>query len=354
MSGRPAYLIDSSPLVVVVNTRESCEAGEERGGERPAEASTLPKPRGEARLDERVGGEAAGDRERDASDGEGHRVATGECEDRDDRPVPQVDRVGPAAERGDRRESRPPRPLARGEQHQRGAGDGQDRHRRGPRRRFGRRARCRGRRATRPAAWRAIRAPRRQCDPRSEHCDESAGQKLPCPGRQQEEALLKAAAADLPVRDRQREGDGDEGHGACRRPAQTLPCAPSPAHRGRGTIRRMVEGAAARSIFGHSGRSGVETVEVGEAAARSTVLRMVPLPRFAGEDARAETCQRHQGQRVEHVELPLDRERPGVEQPIVLGRGGEIAGLVRVADVGEEQAARRARCAPGPRAAAGS
>ena len=53
----------------------------------------------------------------------------------------------------------------------------------------------------------------------------------------------------------------------------TMPSASSPA-----------QGAAAASPFGIF--KPIDATEVGEAAAASTVLRTVDLPRFTGEDAR--------------------------------------------------------------------
>ena len=48
----------------------------------------------------------------------------------------------------------------------------------------------------------------------------------------------------------------------------------------------MVEGAAAASAWVMFKSTDARTPEVEEAAAPSTVLRTVPLPRFTGEDAR--------------------------------------------------------------------
>ena len=62
-----------------------------------------------------------------------------------------------------------------------------------------------------------------------------------------------------------------------------VPRASSPAKRGRGTMRSMLDGAAAASIPGVCSRS-MSPFDILPAAAPSTMLRMVPLPRFTGED----------------------------------------------------------------------
>ncbi len=68
------------------------------------------------------------------------------------------------------------------------------------------------------------------------------------------------------------------------RPARSGPRTSSPAQRGRGPSEGWWRGAAAAAT---SGRFDLrQPTEIREAAAPSTVLRTVPLPRFTGEDVR--------------------------------------------------------------------
>ena len=61
--------------------------------------------------------------------------------------------------------------------------------------------------------------------------------------------------------------------------AWVAPRESSPAQRGRGTARRAVEGAAAASTSVVSRGPVRERPDIEAAAAPSTILRMVPLPR---------------------------------------------------------------------------
>ena len=112
----------------------------------------------------------------------------------------------------------------------------------------------------------------------------------------------------------------------------------------------MVEGAATASTSRHSRVGWQDATEVYEAAAPSTVLRTVPLPRFAGEDVRSNVpSEPESSTRARPSSMPTlscTVESFPIAGRFVIARGAKTEARVVVATIADGHVDGRGECVP--------